>query len=139
MRRETVLVVAYLVVWAFSLVAFWLFMGESDAMAFSLIFFYALIPAAAAGVSFSIGRNDCFGKAKWLVPIALGIMHMLAEYLTFSMKNMVAFYFAKINRESYLCAIFHINGGDRLTIACPSIPDCSMAKYKFFDSAANHT
>ena len=97
MRRETVLVVAYLVVWAFSLVAFWLFMGESDAMAFSLIFFYALIPAAAAGVSFSIGRNDCFGKAKWLVPIALGIMHMLAEYLTFSMKNMVAFSFAKIN------------------------------------------
>ena len=46
--------------------------------------------------------NTCYfipdwGKGKWLAPIVFGIMHMLAEYLTFSLKNMVSISFHRIN------------------------------------------
>ena len=46
-----------------------------------------------------MGKNHHLGKGKWLTPIAFGAMHMLAEYATFSVRNMIAF--AKINMPRF--------------------------------------
>lgn len=67
---QTILLAAYLSIWAFALIVFWFFIGGSDAMRYSLVF---------------------------LLPIVFGIMHMLAEYATFSVRNMIAIEFTRIN------------------------------------------
>lgn len=97
MKKQNVLIIVYLIIWSISLLVFWLFMSGSDAMAYGLIFLYALIPFATLVISFLIGKNNYWGKGKWLAPIVFGIMHMLAEYLTFSLKNMVSISFHRIN------------------------------------------
>ncbi len=42
-------------------------------------------------LSLLIGRNDYWGKLKWLSAILFGVMYMLAEYATFSAANMTEF------------------------------------------------
>lgn len=86
-----ILIVTYLGIWAFSLIAFWFFIAPSDAMAYSILFLWILLPVTTFVISLLIGKNDCFGKWKWLYPIGFGIMYMLAEYATFSAANMSAF------------------------------------------------
>lgn len=95
---KVVLVATYLAVWTFSLVMFWFFMSASDTMGFGLVFLWIIIPVTTFVLSVVIGRNDYWGKGKWLVALALGIMYMLAEYATFSAANMVAF--DKLNMPS---------------------------------------
>ena len=94
---QVILVVTYLLIWAFSLIVFWFFISGSDAMGFALLFLYILIPITTLVISLLIGKNNHWGKGKWLTPIAFGIMHMLAEYGTFSLKNMVQISFTRIN------------------------------------------
>lgn len=95
----TVLTAVYLAVWAFSLLVFWCFIDGSDALGYSLMFIWILIPSITFAVSFIIGKNGYFEKRKWLLPIAFGIMHMLAEYATFNMANMISF--SKINLPNF--------------------------------------
>jgi transcriptional regulator with XRE-family HTH domain len=91
----TILLATYLGIWAFALIVFWFFIGGSDAMGYSLIFLWIILPVSTMMTALMIGKNNYFGKRKWLTPIAFGVMHMLAEYATFSAKNMIAFH--KIN------------------------------------------
>ena len=100
MKKQTILTAVYLAVWILSLMVFWIFMDGSDAIAYSLIFLYTLLPLTTLGVSFLIGKNNFFGKGKWASPVFFGLMLMLAEYLTFSLKNMIAISFARINAPS---------------------------------------
>ena len=94
---QVILVISYLLIWAFSLIVFWFFISSADAMGFALLFLYILIPVATLVISFMIGKNNHWGKGKWLAPIVFGIMHMLAEYGTFSIRNMVQISFTRIN------------------------------------------
>ena len=100
MKKQNILTAGYLAVWITSLMVFWIFMCPSDAMAYSLIFLYALIPLTTFAVSLLIGKNNCFGKWKWATPVFFGLMLMLAGYLTFSLSNMIAISFARINVPS---------------------------------------
>ena len=86
-----ILIAAYLVIWAFSLIMFWCVMSASDTMGFSLIFLWLLLPVTTFVISLLIGRNGYRGNRKWLACPAFGVMHMLAEYATFSTANMLAF------------------------------------------------
>lgn len=52
-------------------------------------------------ISLLIGKNNYWGNLKWIVPVVFGIMHMLAEYATFSISNMIANSFTKINVPHY--------------------------------------
>jgi len=88
---KIILVAVYLTVWAISLAVFWLFTEGSDAMGFSLIFLWIVLSVATFIISLFIGANGYFGKLKWLCPLFFGVMHMLAEYATFSTANMIAF------------------------------------------------
>lgn len=92
---ELITIVVYLAIWALSLIVFWLFTSGSDAMGFGIMFLWVLLPVTTFVISLLIGRNNYWGKWKWLSVIAFGIMYMLAEYATFSTANMVAF--GKIN------------------------------------------
>lgn len=97
----TILMTTYLGIWAFALIVFWFFISGSDAMAYSLIFLWIVLPVATFVTSWLIGRNDNWGRRKWLAPIGFGVMHMLAEYGTFSMANMVMINFSRINMPHF--------------------------------------
>ena len=90
-QTRNILVAGYFAVWIFTVLFFWLFTSGSDAFGFSLLFLWILLPATTLFVSFLIGRYDCWGKKKWISPLVFGIFYMLAEYVTFSLANMLAF------------------------------------------------
>ena len=95
----TILLATYLGIWAFALIVFWFFTDPGDAFGYGLVFQWILLPVATFAISLLIGKNNHLGKSKWLTPIAFGVMHMLAGYATFSMKNMIAG--GKINMPNY--------------------------------------
>lgn len=88
---KLILVITYLVIWAISLIEFWFFTSDSDALGYSIMFLLILLPVTTFILSLLIGRNDYWGKFKWLSVFAFGFMYMLAEYATFSTANMVSF------------------------------------------------
>ncbi len=87
---KLILITAYLTIWAISLIVFWFFTSGSDAMGYSLMFLWILLPVTTLILSLLIGRNGYWGKWKWLSAAAFGCMYMLAEYATFSIANMVS-------------------------------------------------
>lgn len=86
-----ILISTYLGIWAISLISFWFFSSASDAMGYSIMFLWVLLPVTTFIISLLIGMNDYWGKWKWFSAIAFGIMYMLAEYATFSAANRIAF------------------------------------------------
>ena len=87
---KLVLVAAYLVIWALSIVVFWLG-GNQDAMGYSLVVFYFVLPISTLIISIFIGKGDGWTRVKWLMLLFFGVMNMLAPYLTFSLNNMIVF------------------------------------------------
>ncbi len=85
------LVLAYLGIWAVSLIVFWFFTSGSDAMGYSIMFLWVLLPVTTFVISLLIGKNGYGGRAKWLTCPAFGVMYMLADYATFRAANMAAF------------------------------------------------
>ena len=93
----TILIALYLGIWAFALIVFWFFISGADAMGYSLVFLWIILPVTTLVISGFIGRNNHMGKWKWLAPPAFGTMHMLAEYATFSTANMILNEFSRLN------------------------------------------
>ncbi len=87
---KLVLIMTYLVIWAVSLIVFWLFMDPAGALGYSLMFLWLLLPVTTFVLSLLIGRNNFWGKWKWLSAAAFGLMYMLADYATFKAANMVS-------------------------------------------------
>lgn len=88
---KLILITTYIVIWAISLIEFWLFTSGSDALGYSIMFLLILLPVTTFILSLLIGKNNYWGKLKWLSALAFGFMYMLAEYATFSTANMVSF------------------------------------------------
>ncbi len=86
---KTILISTYLCIWSFALIVFWLFADGSDAMGFGLVFFAAVLPLSTFVISFVIGKNNFWGRAKWLSVAVFGIMYMLADYLTYRLASML--------------------------------------------------
>lgn len=99
-----ILISTYLGIWAISLIVFWFFTSGSDAMAYSLMFFWLLLPVSTFTVSLLIAKNGFFGKLRWLSAPIFGLFHMLAEYATFNLANMVAFSKFNLPRPEYFLA-----------------------------------
>ena len=53
---KTILITAYLIIWAAVITVFWLG-GRKDAMGYSLVCFYLVLPVCTAIISFFIGRD----------------------------------------------------------------------------------
>ncbi len=90
-----ILLAVYLGIWALSLLSFWIFNSGSDAMGYSIMYLWILLPVTTFIVSLIIGINNYWGHKKWFAAIGFGLMYMLAEYGTFSAANMISF--SKIN------------------------------------------
>lgn len=68
-------------------------------MGYSFIFLWIILPVATLAVSFLIGKNNYWGKHKWIGCLCFGIMYMLGEYATFSMANNISF--GKVNAPEF--------------------------------------
>ncbi len=84
------LIEGYLVIWALSIAVFW-FGGNHDAMGYSLVVFYFILPISTLIISIFIGKGDGWTNVKWLMLLFFGIMNILAPYFTFSLSNMITF------------------------------------------------
>ena len=93
------LIIVYLGIWAVSIIAFWFFINESDAMGYSIMVMWGILPVTTFAISLIIGKNNYMGKRKWIFSVVFGIMYMLAEYATFSTANMITF--KKINAPQF--------------------------------------
>lgn len=82
--------IIYVIVWGFAMVVFYGYDWKDEAMAFSILFIWVVMPVMNFVFAFILGRLNSGGWAKWLIPVAMGIMYMLLEYFTFSMSNNVA-------------------------------------------------
>lgn len=92
---KLILIMSYFIIWAIAMIAFWMFTDPSDAMGYGVMYLWIVLPVTTFLVSLFIGKNNYWGKRKWLCTIFFGIMYMLAEYATFSAANMAAFH--KVN------------------------------------------
>lgn len=89
---KIVLFSVYIFIWAVSEIIFWFFTEPSDAMGYSLMFVWIIMPVTTFTVSFITGKNGFLKKFKWLLPLLLGIMFMLVPYSTLTFSNMTAFH-----------------------------------------------
>ena len=90
-RNKIIIILSYLLIWALAMIVFWFFTSGSDAMSYSLMFLWIILPVTTFVESVLIGKNDFFGKGKWGSTLFFGLMYMLAEYGTFKMANNIAF------------------------------------------------
>ena len=90
-RNKIITILSYLLIWAFAMIVFWFFTSGSDAMGYSLMFLWIILPVTTFVVSIVIGKNNFWGKGKWAFTFSFGITYMLAEYGTFKMANNIAF------------------------------------------------
>ena len=75
-----VLVTVYLVVWGVSVLAFWMG-GRTDAMGYSLVVFYAVLPLSTLVLSFFIGCGRAWDGCKRTMLFFFGAMSMLGPYV----------------------------------------------------------
>lgn len=68
-------------------------------MGYGIMYLWIVLPVTTFIISFLIGKNNFWGKWKWMVSIGFGVMYMLAEFATFSAANMLAF--GKINSPDF--------------------------------------
>ena len=96
---EIITLIAYLIIWAISLILFWVFATDSDAMAYGLLVFWLVLPVSSFVISLIVGKNSFWGKFKWASPLFFGLMYMLADYGTYRLANNIAF--DKINAPEF--------------------------------------
>ncbi|MBQ7326376.1 MAG: hypothetical protein IJW93_02730 [Clostridia bacterium] len=85
----------YAGIWTLCLAAFWLGLGQ-DAMGYSLLVFYAVIPISIIACSAFMSEDLFFGKIA-ITAFWLGVSFMVIEYFTFSLANMITISFERIN------------------------------------------
>lgn len=73
-----------------AVIVFWLLSAPDDAMGFSLLFFWILLPLGIFAGGLLIGLSG--GARRWLWVLYGGAVLVLAEYVTFSAANMAAFH-----------------------------------------------
>ena len=89
-RNKIIIILSYLLIWALAMIVFWFFTSGSDAMGYSLMYLWIILPVTTFVESVLIGKKDVCGKGKWGATLCFGLMYMLAEYGTFKMANNIA-------------------------------------------------
>lgn len=88
--RKWIPVILYLFIWMLTILVFWFFTDGSDAMGFSLVYFWFLLPVSTFLLSLALGNSRHWGKIRWVWCLVFGVMYMLAAYVTFQTANMTA-------------------------------------------------
>ena len=88
---KLLLVLSYLVIWAFNIMASWRFSAGSITEAQAGGVQWLMLPAVTIILSLLIGKNNYWGKHKWLAPIGFGLMFMLSVYASYGMRESLIF------------------------------------------------
>ena len=88
---KLLVVLSYLVIWAFNIMASWRFSAGSITEAQAGGAQWIMLPAATIVLSLLIGKNNYWGKYKWLAPIGFGLMFMLSVYASYGMRESLIF------------------------------------------------
>ena len=83
----------YVVLWSACLVWFWIgrVNDPTFAPAFALMTFYFILPITTFVISMQIGKDESWGRYRWLMAVFFGAMYSLENFATFSMANTLAF------------------------------------------------
>ena len=84
---KLILILSYLVIWAFNIMVSWFFSAESISEAQAGAFQWLVLPVATIVISLLIGKNDFWGKRKWFTPIGFGLMFLLSVYASYGMRE----------------------------------------------------
>lgn len=88
---KLLVVLSYLVIWAFNIMASWRFSAGSITEAQAGGVQWLVLPAVTIILSLLIGKNNYWGKHKWLAPIGFGLMLMLSVYASYGMRESMNF------------------------------------------------
>lgn len=88
---KLLVVLSYLVIWAFNIMASWRFSAGSITEAQAGGAQWIMLPAATIVLSLFIGKNNYWGKYKWLAPIGFGLMFMISVYASYGMRESLIF------------------------------------------------
>ncbi len=80
----------YLLIWALAIISFWAGL-QQDALGYGLVILFTGLPAATFVVCAITGGANYFGRAKWFLCPAFGVLHLLSNYLTYTLSNMIHF------------------------------------------------
>ena len=94
----------YFGVWAVTILAFYLGLGR-DAMGYSLLAFYLVLPLAGIVCPAIMAHDGCSFKGAIIGSLVIGFAYSAAQYLTFSLLNMINISFSRINPFSIEAAI----------------------------------
>ena len=86
----------YFLIWLFVVASFWLGLGR-DAMGYSLLAFYAVLPLSAIICSAIRAIDGCSVWSIIMGSLLTGFAYSAAQYLTFSLANMIMISFTRIN------------------------------------------
>ena len=84
---KLILILSYLVIWAFNIMVSWFFSAESISEAQAGAFQWLVLPVATIVISLLIGKNGFWGKRKWFAPIGFGLMFLLSIYASYGMRE----------------------------------------------------
>ncbi len=84
---KLLLILSYLVIWAFNIMASWRFSAGSITEAQAGGAQWLVLPVATIVLSLLIGKNNCLGKRKWLAPIGFGLMFLMSVYASYGMRE----------------------------------------------------
>lgn len=88
---EVMVTAVLLLVWAAGLIEFWAFLDPSQALGYGLVFLWVVYPLTAFVLSVVAGVQDYWGRAKWGMPLVLGVLYAAVPYLTFDLANWLEF------------------------------------------------
>jgi transcriptional regulator with XRE-family HTH domain len=83
-------IISYLLIWAMVIIWYWMGGADEDAMGYSLVVFYMLLPISTFVISVFIGKDSGWANYKWMMLLFFGFMYMLAAFATFALGNTVA-------------------------------------------------
>lgn len=89
--KNVLLISVYIAIWVACILFYWICVGPTDAMVYSLFVFWGILPITSLIISAIAGKDDFRTTTKIGIVALLGIMTMLCEYFTYSLANMVAF------------------------------------------------
>ena len=88
---KLLLVLSYLVIWSFNIMVSWCFSTGSVTEAQAGGVQWIMLPAATIILSLLIGKNNYWGKHKWIEPIGFGLLFMLSVYASYGTRESLIF------------------------------------------------
>ena len=88
---KLLLVLSYLVIWSFNIMVSWCFSTGSVTEAQAGGVQWIMLPAATIIMSLLIGKNNYWGKHKWIAPIGFGLLFMLSVYASYGTRESLIF------------------------------------------------